>query len=198
MLISITDLISKAHQENLYLGQGDPREHLSYLSKIGVLPKTTRKKNSLGRIEGHYPQESVDKLRQISLLRSQGMTFSQIGKWSNAHALSFNQPVLAYSPSRGEFSSGPLSFLLIGLVMGFLLAKATTAPLEKASLTKAVAQQPAGLPVDDSLAKPLTASFLTKQDKSNETIYVLTVSKNHLFSIGEKQKLNLTGEAIEN
>jgi len=188
-MISISDLISKAKQNSIFLGQGDPREHLSYLSKIGVLPRAVRKRTAHGTIEGHYPESILAKLMQIKEMKAQGVTLSQMGRLGQLTATAEPGPNQTLVWASGDRVYNSLSFLVIGLLLGFLWAKfsPTTPPLGQ---TKYDLQS--FLP--ESTAKTnLSLENLIKNGTA-DTIYVLSVPKSRFSNLGDGGKIDLSGK----
>jgi len=77
-LISLKELIKQAKREGIDLGKGDPYNRLRYYTKMGWLPHMVRKANSKGDIEGHYPAWVIDTLKNIHLLKNEGISNEQI------------------------------------------------------------------------------------------------------------------------
>lgn len=117
-LISISQLLHQAKLRGINLGSGNPKTHLTYLSEIGLLPNAIRRKprHSAG-LEGHYSSDTLDDLEKIESLKSQGLSYNQIKNQLFAHI-----PDIPHTP----YLPNNLVFLIIGLILGFLLARGQT------------------------------------------------------------------------
>lgn len=173
-LISISDLISEAKRRNLALGQGDPADHLFYLGKLSLIPRATRKKVD-GRFEGHYPSEVITMLENISRLKNNGLSYSQM-KLASPPVLT---PSPALTPERTTtiVTSNQAAFLFAGLLIGYLLASRPVAGDDPAVVIQAGGLSP-------SAGDPSTRFTLSPEAASEERIYVITAPKNSLGSLG--------------
>ncbi len=126
-LIPISQLLHQAKLRGINLGSGHPKTHLTYLSEIGLLPPAIRRKNA-GSLEGHYPIDALDTLEKIESLKSQGLSYHQIKNQLNTPSS---------VPPSPSFSNS-LAFLLIGLILGYLLAlnRPTITPPQPVALDK--------------------------------------------------------------
>ncbi|MEK7565726.1 MAG: hypothetical protein AAB506_01620 [Patescibacteria group bacterium] len=142
-LISISDLIHQAKLRGVNLGSGNPRTHLTYLSEIGLLPSAIRRKSN-SSLEGHYPNDALETLGKIESLKSQGLSYNQIK----------NQ---LYVPAPSSPPNNSLAFLIIGLILGFLLARGQTAAAPSSVLAAQVSL-----------------------DKTDQSIYLLSIPKEYI------------------
>lgn len=171
-LLAIDEIISRAKKSGAALGHGDPKVHLAYLTKIRLLPQAARKKIG-NRISGCYPEYVVPLLRKIEELKSGGLTYAQI-------RLQLASPESAKSPmatnySSAPTSSSPLTFLLIGLLLGFLLASNYPAGSVKIAAT-------ATLPANtntNSLIKVVSAN-----NSGSDPIYLIAIPNQNLYKLG--------------
>lgn len=131
-LLAINEVISRARKSGVFLGHGDPKVHLAYLTKIRLLPQTVRRKIG-DRIVGCYPEYVIPLLSKIEEMKSARLTYSQIkyqlqNQTQDPGKLPFSSSPLPASfleshypnPLSGSHSS--ITFLFIGLILGFLLA----------------------------------------------------------------------------
>lgn len=204
-MISISNLISEIQKTNLYLGQGDLREHLSYLSKVGILPKAVKRKIESGKIEGHYPDDIMVRLRQVSQLRTQGMTYAQMGKTNKLTntltieatkeaVMKNNQDSTGTSPHElyhhnnyiSQNYAHSLVFLIIGLVLGFLWAKSS-------SDTNLPSFMPTSNQVSSLVEKAPMESLSNSTTTGDDRVYVWSLPQSRLFPIEGSNDIDLSG-----
>ncbi len=143
--------------------------HLAYLTKLRLLPQTIRRKID-NRIEGCYPEYVIPLLSKIESLKNAGLTYSQI-KFQLRE-----ESVPAYATVAPTTTSSPLVFLIIGLILGYLLATnkpPTTLP--------AVASAQAG-PLDETSKTML--KVVAQEPAENNPIYLIAVPKQNLYNLG--------------
>lgn len=117
-LIPTNQIISQATKEG-YDFSGEPKVHLVYLTKLGLLPSAVKRKID-GSLTGCYPDWTIDRLLEIQKLRSEGLTFTQI-----RHILSNSSTLQLFESPTPRLSSSPtpsLLFLFLGVILGFFLA----------------------------------------------------------------------------
>lgn len=190
--ISTTELLSASLSRGFDLGKGQPREHLSYLTKIGLLPPAKKKRNSRGFIEGYYPLTVIDRLEALSKMKNQGMTFSQMkwvldGRKSMFEAGTIKQlpssnfypqdPTSTVNPLSFNFSSPQFSYLpilIIGILLGYLLA---------VSRGSALPPMINGVSAQDLTVSPTASTSQPAIDTNTESIYVVSVPKSHFGNL---------------
>ncbi len=77
-LIEIDELIKELKANNISIGKGNPYNTLRYYTKIGWLPNMQRKKAPDGNVKGHYPIDTIEKLKRINELKKQGISNEDI------------------------------------------------------------------------------------------------------------------------
>lgn len=126
--------------------------HLAYLTKLRILPQTIRRKIN-GAIHGCYPESVIPLIKRVEELKSQGLTYSQI-------KLNF-----AYQPVTAPKNTNSFAFLIIGLLLGYLLAINNVHP---------------------ETVRPVSA--VSPLDQNNKTmvepIYLIPVSKQNFDKLG--------------
>lgn len=104
---------------------GTTKIHLAYLTKLGLIPMTIRRKIN-GKMTGCYPESVISELQKIEERKNKGSSYNQIKD------VNFN------------FNFSGLSLLLIGLILGYFLATNTGAiPSASALTAKLDVQRPA-------------------------------------------------------
>lgn len=200
-LLSISETIAQAKKSGAYLGHGDPKVHLAYLTKIRLLPQAIRRKAG-DKIIGFYPDYVVLLVSKIEGMRASGLTYSQIRyqlqnetqdsssgiqvrKQESGSKVfpvsSFQYPVSFPGSSilnPASVSNG-LAFLLIGLILGFLLANNN-------NLTTKSAQAAIPVQTDDSIVKKVYAS----DNPGSDPIYLIAIPDQNLYKLG-KANINL-------
>ncbi len=179
-------------------GHGDPRVHLAYLTKLGLLPQSIRRKVN-GQLTGCYSKETINKILEIEKLKGKGMSYSQI----KLH-LTMDDRKLKIVPEDGgskiepqylssTFDSQPLSstfnhlasnqsngvaFLLIGLFLGFLIAlgssKNSPAPLAQGTQV-----------VPDTSSANLIKLTSSQNPTGSEPIYLIAVPRQNFSNLGK-------------
>ncbi|MBI4100096.1 hypothetical protein HY440_03745 [Candidatus Microgenomates bacterium] len=152
--------------------------HLAYLTKLRLLPQTIRRKVS-GKIQGCYPDSVVAMIRRIENLKDQGLTYSQI-RFQLAQpepAVEKLSPLPAYLPVASQTS--PLALLIVGLLLGYLLAvsKPPTA-LPAAALAQAGVS-----PLDEN--SKVMVKVLTNSEPLAERLYVIAVPSQNFYKMGQ-------------
>lgn len=168
-LLSIDQIIKRARDQGAYLGHGNPKVHLAYLTKLKLLPQTIRRKTRLpdgqvgDKIQGCYPDYILPLLSQIENLRAKGLTYPQI-----RYQLNENQAVV--TPQASISPNQNLTFLAIGLVLGFLLASTQGNP-EFQPLKVTATNSP-----DVVFSQNLTSS---------DPIYLIAIPDQNLYKLGK-------------
>ncbi len=76
--ITLEELIKQAHKRKIDLGE-EPEKTIKNCSAMGLIPKPARKKKKDGSgITLVYPEKTLNKLRHIKALKSEGLTLEQI------------------------------------------------------------------------------------------------------------------------
>ena len=160
-LLPIDQIVKKARQSGTALGHGDPKIHLAYLTKLKLLPQAIRRK--IGeKIQGCYPDYILPLLSKIENLRSKGLSYSQI-----RFQLNENQTLV--TPQYATSNNQSLAFLIIGLILGFLLATTNANPSYK----------PAEIPTTDF------QKVVSNQNSSSDPIYLLAIPNQNLYKLGK-------------
>lgn len=201
-MLTIQEVIDKAKLSGVHFGPGGDKVHLAYLAKLRLIPQAVRRKVD-GKIQGCYPDNIVRQLLEIERLRGQGLTYTQIryqltspldesslvsrmpqipfvGRIREAGPATFSGPTMTPPVA-------PLTYLVIGLLLGYLLstvnmnnqggALANRGPEEKTVLSEASGI----LPIDKT-----KVSMLRLNDKSKtEPLYIIAIPRSHLGSLGE-------------
>ncbi len=160
-LLPIDQIVKRAREQGASLGHGDPKVHLAYLTKLKLLPQTLRRKIG-DKIQGCYPDYVLPLLSKIENLRSKGLSYSQI-----RFQLNENQTLVTaqYPPS----SNQGLAFLIIGLILGFLLATSNSIPGYK----------PTEVPTTD------LQKIVSNQSSSSDPIYLIAIPNQNLYKLGK-------------
>src|SRR3989338_7018538 len=80
-LIPTTEIIEMASKLNIDLGTSNPEERMRYLIKLGILPQTIKKMSQrYGKIVGHLPAPSVERLIYVSRLHLRGLSYPKIAE----------------------------------------------------------------------------------------------------------------------
>lgn len=215
-LIPIDEIIKITKEAGATFGHGDPKTHLAYLTKLRLLPQAVRRKVN-NKVTGCYPSFVIDTLLEIERLKDQGLTHSQI-----KHQLAHNNQVLTldnqaaeseintqgwkgflpayrYSTISSGVSGNSVAFLVIGLLLGFLVAtinnmnnmkSATIAAVEKGNQpVMMVATNPASIP--DSYSQNLINLVTRPQTQGANTVYVIALPQQNLNKLGQMNINNL-------
>lgn len=171
-LLAIDEIIARARKSGTFLGHGDPKVHLAYLTKIRLLPQTLRRKIGT-KIVGCYPEQILTTLKKIEELKSSGLSYSQI-----RYQLQGSAPVLpgflpVYPLTHDRYSS--LAFLLIGLILGFLVATNYSGGNIKMAQATALPEN-----TNTTLVKVESG-----QTSSPEPIYLIAIPEQNLYKLGE-------------
>lgn len=203
-LLPISEIIRQAQKSGATLGHGDPKIHLAYLTKIRLLPQAVRRKVD-GQIVGCYPESVVPLLKKIEEMKQAGLTYSQIKfqihntglvksemgnrkldtkaeieNWGY-HLSSHFSPQNLTSQLSSPTSNG-FAFLLIGLLLGFLLAVNNhTVPASQQSTT-------ASLPTNNNVSPVI--KLVNGENSSSDPIYLIAIPNQNLYKLG-KTDINL-------
>ncbi|OGE05269.1 hypothetical protein A3I53_01545 [Candidatus Curtissbacteria bacterium RIFCSPLOWO2_02_FULL_40_13b] len=80
-LIPTAEIIEMASKLNIDLGTSNPEERMRYLIKLGILPQTIKKMSQrYGKIVGHLPAPSVERLIYVSRLHLRGLSYPKIAE----------------------------------------------------------------------------------------------------------------------
>ena len=135
------------------------RVHLAYLTKLRLIPQTIRRKIN-DKITGCYPDSVIPLIRRVEELKDRGLTYSQIKFQLQPEII---QPNFAqaptYQPVSASHNSNAFAFLIIGLLIGYLLAINNVRP---------------------ETVRPVSADA----PKISEPIYLIPVSKQNLDKFG--------------
>lgn len=123
-LIPISQVVSLAKSHGINLGHGDSEEHIFYLSKLGLLPKASKKRVE-GRIKGHYPDWVIERLQKITDLKKKGLSYSQMKFYLTE--TDYSTSPLSQTPNVA-LTSNNLVILVIGLILGYLLSQNSLSP----------------------------------------------------------------------
>ena len=84
-LITADTIIKEAKKKGVDFGKGNPYNRLRYYTKIGWLPHMERKKDSKGKVVGHFPSWALERLEQIENMKKEGLTNDQISEKLEIH-----------------------------------------------------------------------------------------------------------------
>ena len=213
-LISLSELIAQASRNGVDFDGSNPKEHIFYLSKIGLLPKAVKKTNAFGKLEAHYQPNVVDLFVRIYNLKKSGLAYSQIGKFSNLninHALpethaDSGQRLESYTTTLfpGEQHPGgsaglpnqTVVYLIIGLILGYLVSANNSLKSNATNLAKTVEPQTV---VTASQANPpsqvLFRLLTTSSSNNNNDLYLITLPKSNFSKLEKIQFTDLSGSA---
>lgn len=138
---------------------GTTKIHLAYLTKLGLIPMTIRRKIN-GKMAGCYPDSVITQLQKIEELKNKGLAYGQIKGSLATPAFSFN------------FNVSGLSLLLIGLILGYFLATNTGVVTSASALT-------AKLDVQRQATSTVLASG------KDQPIYVIALPQKNLDKLGK-------------
>src|SRR3989344_6768795 len=83
-LLPTEKIIKIARRFGVDFGSGNPNERIRYFIKLGLLPyasrKSTKKNGQILSPIGHLPEWTIDRLKNIQELKSQGYSFPQIAQ----------------------------------------------------------------------------------------------------------------------
>lgn len=209
-LISLSELIAQANRKGVDFDGANPKEHIFYLSKIGLLPKAVKRTNAFGKLEAHYQPSVVDLLTRIYSLKRSGLAYSQIGKFSSLntnHALPETQQVSdsvrqaesfpanhfpggQHSGSVAGLSNQTIVFLFIGLILGYLINANNNIRNNSVSGIAAIKDsQPTVTASQVNPSSQLLFRLLTSPDTANNNdLYLITLPKSN-FSKLEKVRI---------
>ena len=182
-LLPIDQIIKTARALGISFGPGDPKSRLAYLTKLHLLPQTIRRKVA-GQIVGCYPESVISTLKKINQLRTEGLTYSQI-RFRLPESQELTPTALPpifpppSTPPRRPFlpASNSFSFLLIGLILGYLLASSGHPSPTDTS------------PAVNLPREPLTVSSPPSADSG--PIYLLALPNQNFYKIGKTDINNL-------
>lgn len=172
-LLPIGQIIQRAKNRGINLGQGDPKIHLAYLTKIGLLPKAVKRKVT-GKMTGCYPLSALSTLEQIENRKMAGQTYSQIRfQTLEEYWIDGNDQ----AKMEGSIWGQGIAFLVIGLVLGYLLATVGVSRQTERAF------QTAGLPAGQ-------AGIIKSDSRGEEPLFVIAVPSQNLYRLG-KTDINL-------
>lgn len=192
-LLTINQFIELARKQGASFGGGDPKIHLAYLTKLGILPQSVKRKVD-GEISGCYPESCIFTILKVEQMKEKGMAYSQIAKAINSNTLStFQSDTLpgsefhyiesnnqAATPNKLNFTSNPsFLYLIIGLLFGFLLSTLNSQGL-------AQIRNQAGLPSVPQLNESVSVK---STPQPVESVYVLSIPKQNLDNL-DKTNIN--------
>lgn len=178
-LVAIEEIISRARKSGATLGHGDPKVHLAYLTKLRLLPQTIRRKIG-DKIVGCYPEQVLTTLKKIEELKSSGLSYAQVRYQLNSPTPPVPNFTPSYDLSADRYS--PLVFLIIGLILGFLLAVNTRNSTSTSNPTAAT------LPPETGSERVVQA--VTSAHSQSEPIYLIAIPDQNLYKLG-KTNINL-------
>lgn len=186
-LISINDLIKRARQAGVTFGFGDPRVHLAYLTKLRLLPQAVRRKVN-GKITGCYPEAVLPLLQSIEELKNKGLTYAQIRyKLQNSESeasylapaavpLPSFQAARAYYPQAGQTAPTTIAFLIVGLILGYILASLNGLNNSKTNQSLAAASLP---------SETQNVAVSARVQNPNQPIYLIALPNENLYKLGQ-------------
>lgn len=184
-LIPIENIVKSATENGVTFGFGSPKNHLSYLSKLHLIPSAIRRKLADGKISGCYPESVISTLQKIEQLKNQGLTYSQIK--AQLSIINSNTQVQANKFNLALAYSGPI-FLIIGILLGYLLATSAVNKNNVLGTEVGTAAQA------NDFQKILR---LSTSPNSDQSIYLISVPNNDaanqgLYKLGKTTLNNLT------
>lgn len=177
-LLPITQIIERARGMGVNFGSGDPKIHLAYLTKLGILPQTTKRKID-GEIMGCYPEEVVDKLVEIDRKKKSGWSLATIAREDHQGYLVSQD----YRGDQRDVKNLALPFLIIGLVLGYLVAMVNL----KSNTPSQNVSNDNNQAVETAYFKKLVSGL----NNDEGPIYVISVPKSNFDNLG-KEKVKLT------
>lgn len=143
--------------------------HLAYMTKLRLIPQTIRRKVN-GKITGCYPESVISELTQIEELKNRGLTYSQI-----RYQLDSRQNDIPVAAAAPNFA---IAFLVVGLILGYLLANGNNI-----NMGMNVAAKNVTLPAESDYQKVLRLA--SNQNTSNQPIYVIAVPSQNIDRLGK-------------
>lgn len=132
---------------------GVSKIHLAYLTKLRLIPQTIRRKVD-GAITGCYPESVLKQLQKIEGMKDRGLTYSQIRFAIN-------------SPAALNFNINGPAFLIIGLVLGYIVANL------RVSAPTAVASVPAD------------TKLTVRHETQSDPVYLIAIPEKNLYKLGK-------------
>lgn len=169
-LLPIGQTINAAKNVGVTFGHGDPKVHLAYLTKLRLLPQTIRRKWG-NKITGCYPSTVVETLKKIEVLKNQGLPYSQIRYMLN------QKPANVVPATLPATNSPAVAFLLIGLVLGYILAS-----LPKQAFTPSAV---INAPEADVTSAQKGLVLSTGIDSEPQPIYLIVIPDKNLYKLGK-------------
>lgn len=142
--------------------------HLAYLTKLRLIPQTIRRKVS-DHIEGCYPDSVIPLIKRVEELKSRGLTYSQI-------KFHLEPQVISPAPVYQTPPSNSLAYLVIGLLLGYLLA------LTKPVTTNQSLAGTSNAPLDET--SKTMVKMVARTSDSDQKIYLLAVPEQNLTRLG--------------
>lgn len=174
-LLPINEFIKEARRQGASFGSGDPKVHLAYLTKLGILPNATKRKIN-GELQGCYDQELIMKVLEVQELKDKGMTYSQIAKSVDNKSLKVMEPtpLSLFNPNTSNFilhmKPSNFAYLALGLVIGVLVSTLNTSGLNAMNQTPSL-----------SLGQPIEI----KNQTGEPELYMIAVPKQNLDKLGK-------------
>lgn len=179
-LIPINKFIELAKGQGFDFGRGDPKIHLAYLTKIGTLPPSAKRKIN-GKITGCYDQDCIQRLLDVEAMKAKGMTYSQIAKTIFYHQSSTLNPYPPSSTFHRLGSNPSILYMVIGILLGFLISTLNSQGL--AEMRKYSNVSLTAPPENESVA------IGNKSAEISDSVYIITVPKQNLDKL-EKTNIN--------
>lgn len=202
-LLSIEKFIDLGRRNGAGFGEGDPKIHLAYLTRLGILPQTVKRKIN-GEMTGCYPENAINIVLKVEQMKSKGMTYSQIAKLlsvipANAGIqLAGRQPhlmtadeldarlrghdAIEMSHAKNLISNPSFLYLIIGLLFGFLLSTLNSQGL-------AQMQKQANVSSGEAQSQTELVKINSQSVGIPNDVYVVSIPKQNLDKL-EKTNIN--------
>lgn len=172
-LLTIPEFIKEARKQGASFDSGDPKIHLAYLTKLGLLPAAVKRKIN-GSMQGCYPESEVQTVLEVQRQKQSGSTYSQIARIQpNVPTPKIEQPLTIWNPKSSDFvlhlKPSNFAYLILGLVIGIIVSTLNTSGL-------------AALKQNDNLS--LNQSVSLSEKSGNSDVYLIAVPKTSLDKLG--------------
>ena len=210
--LPIEEIIKIALSEGISLGRSNPRFHLAYLGKLGLIPHATKRKIN-GAISGCYEEAVVATLKRIEGLKEQGFSYSQIKliltdsvRPLNTQSMStpifhpldtitgnyLHNELYPSSQSQTPLLTSSIVLLIIGLLMGFFAGSSnlsnsapyglSASPIDRPSPSSAY-QTTVNSSLDDPASEMLR--LISTGSQSEEPLYIIALPKENFGRLGK-------------
>lgn len=174
-LLPINEFIKEARKQGASFGSGNPKVHLAYLTKLGLLPNAVKRKIN-GDLQGCYDPSSIATILEIQAMKDQGMTYSQIAKTIDNKSLKVVEPtpLSLFNPNTSNFilhmKPSNFAYLALGLVIGVLISTLNTSGLSTLNQTRNM-----------TLGEPIQI----ESQSGDSELYMIAIPKQNLDKLGK-------------